>query len=92
MITLLSQLNVSGMNQNIVISVCVGSNCSAKGNTKLSAKLKKHLKSTGLNKQIKLKFQPCSDNCDKGPVIVLDQVVIYQKSLEEIKHYIDGLT
>jgi NADH:ubiquinone oxidoreductase subunit E len=65
--------------------MCVGSNCSVNGNTRLSSKLKKYLKESGLSQQVKIKFQPCSDCCDDGPVVVFENQHYYQQSFDDLK-------
>jgi len=66
------------------ITFCVGSNCSANGNMKTSSAIKKYIKNNDLGQQFKVKFQPCSDFCDEGPLVIFNQKQLFKLTEQDI--------
>ncbi len=60
------------MNEKIVISICMGSSCYARGNKELVEKLKEYLVVEGLEEQVKLKGALCCDLCGRGPIALVN--------------------
>lgn len=66
------------MNYKVVISICMGSSCYARGNRELVDLLKQYLVKEKLDKEVHLKGALCCDLCGRGPIVLVDgeQVLI----------------
>lgn len=60
------------MEGKIEIKICVGSSCFAKGNKNNLDFVQEYLKVNNLKAVITTKGQLCTKQCDKGPVVVMD--------------------
>ncbi len=80
----------------IKISICMGSSCFARGNSKNLITLEEYIKEHNLNAEIELTGLRCTENCSKGPNIVIDNqeynnvdkgslIDIIKKHIEESK-------
>ena len=53
----------------ITIGICMGSSCFARGNRALSQNLRRALEKEGLTERVLLKGYLCTDACDSGPCV-----------------------
>ncbi len=68
------------------ITICMGSSCFSRGNKTAVKFLQQYLKEKRLEDEIVLKGAHCMGDCDKGPLIKIDdEIIIYasDSSLEE---------
>lgn len=56
------------------IVICLGSSCFSRGNKDTLEVIKKYLKNNELCDEILFKGQLCSQSCNKGPVIWINEV------------------
>ena len=54
------------------IVICMGSSCFARGNNKNLEFIQEYLKVNNLKARITFKGQLCSQQCSKGPVVIID--------------------
>lgn len=54
------------------IVICLGSSCFARGNNKNLEFIQEYLKVNNLKSKITFKGQLCSQQCSKGPVVIID--------------------
>ena len=66
------------MSEKVVVSICMGSSCYARGNRELVEQLKEFLVKEGLDSRVLLKGALCCDICGRGPIVLVDgnQVLI----------------
>ena len=71
------------------IKICMGSACFARGNSENLEFIENYVKENSLNAQIEVYGSRCSDNCEKGPnIIINDKVyngVTKEKLVEELR-------
>jgi NADH:ubiquinone oxidoreductase subunit E len=56
-----------GCDQNIVITICLGSSCFARGNNTVLQTLQAYIKNNSLEERVKLVGSRCEGQCGKGP-------------------------
>jgi len=56
----------------IQIVICLGSSCFSRGNRETLEVIKEYLKSNNIEDKVAFKGQLCSESCNKGPVIWID--------------------
>ena len=54
------------------IKICMGSACFAKGNQENLEYLKEYIEENGLDSEIEIIGALCTNNCDKGPRIIIN--------------------
>ncbi|MEE0917349.1 MAG: (2Fe-2S) ferredoxin domain-containing protein [Bacteroidales bacterium] len=60
------------MEEKREIVICLGSSCFARGNNKNLEFIQEYLKVNNLKAKITFKGQLCSQQCSKGPVVIID--------------------
>ncbi|MBO5964035.1 MAG: NAD(P)H-dependent oxidoreductase subunit E [Bacteroidales bacterium] len=60
------------MEEKKEIVICLGSSCFARGNNKNLEFIQEYLKVNDLKSKITFKGQLCSQQCSKGPVVIID--------------------
>ncbi|MEE1097149.1 MAG: NAD(P)H-dependent oxidoreductase subunit E [Bacteroidales bacterium] len=60
------------MEEKKEIVICLGSSCFARGNNKNLEFIQEYLKVNDLKAKITFKGQLCSQQCSKGPVVIID--------------------
>ena len=60
------------MDEKREIVICLGSSCFARGNNKNLEFIQEYLKVNNLKARITFKGQLCSQQCSKGPVVIID--------------------
>ncbi len=60
------------MEEKKEIVICLGSSCFARGNNKNLEFIQEYLKVNNLKAKITFKGQLCSQQCSKGPVVIID--------------------
>jgi NADH:ubiquinone oxidoreductase subunit E len=69
-------------NQTIVI--CMGSSCFSRGNKKLVHMIQDFLKENHLQDEVTLKGAHCMSHCDKGPVMKVNDEMIFNITEETL--------
>ena len=59
------------MEEKREIVICLGSSCFARGNNKNLEFIQEYLKVNNLKAKITFKGQLCSQQCSKGPVVII---------------------
>lgn len=57
----------------IKISICMGSSCFARGNSKNLVAIEDYIKENNIDAKIELTGLRCTENCSKGPNIIIDE-------------------
>ena len=60
------------MEEKKELVICLGSSCFARGNNKNLEFIQEYLKVNDLKAKITFKGQLCSQQCSKGPVVIID--------------------
>lgn len=69
------------------ITICLGSSCFSRGNNKNLEIIQEYIKSKGLEADVNFKGQLCSEQCQEGPVLTIDNTTykeVTQTKLIEI--------
>lgn len=67
----------------------MGSSCFSRGNKKTVAFIQKYLKDKQLNDNVTLKGAHCMDQCDKGPLVKIDEELIFHANEQILEAYLD---
>ncbi|MCK9162882.1 MAG: NAD(P)H-dependent oxidoreductase subunit E [Bacteroidales bacterium] len=54
------------------ITICLGSSCFSRGNNKNLEIIQEYIKNKGIEADINFKGQLCSEQCQNGPVLTID--------------------
>lgn len=54
------------------ITICLGSSCFSRGNNKNLEIIKEYISTRGLDSDITFKGQLCTENCSKGPILIIN--------------------
>jgi NADH:ubiquinone oxidoreductase subunit E len=73
---------MTGKNQTIVI--CMGSSCFSRGNKKLVRMIQEFLKENHLEDEVTLKGAHCMAQCDKGPLMKVNDELVYNITEETL--------
>jgi NADH:ubiquinone oxidoreductase subunit E len=60
------------MREKKEVIICLGSSCYSRGNAKTLETVKAYLKKNNLEDQTKFRGKLCSNNCNHGPVLFID--------------------
>ncbi|MFA8449748.1 MAG: (2Fe-2S) ferredoxin domain-containing protein [Bacteroidales bacterium] len=60
------------MENKTQIVICLGSSCFSRGNAKNLEIIKDYLEKNNLNDKVDFRGKLCSGNCNKGPVIIVN--------------------
>ena len=69
------------------ITICLGSSCFSRGNNKNLEIIQEYIKNKGLEDNVNFKGQLCSEQCQEGPVLTIDNTTykeVTQTKLIEI--------
>ncbi|MFN2394451.1 MAG: (2Fe-2S) ferredoxin domain-containing protein [Bacteroidales bacterium] len=66
------------------IVICMGSSCFSRGNRNLVRMIQDFLKEQKLEDEVTLKGAHCMSECDKGPVMKINEEVIYNVNEESL--------
>lgn len=70
------------------ITICMGSSCFSRGNKKTVPFLQNYLKEKGLSDEIHLKGAHCMGNCDKGPLLKINDEVVYHVDQNDLEDFL----
>lgn len=66
------------MKHEYEVTICLGSSCFSRGNKKTVHAIKEFLDKHGLEEKVYFHGAHCTNNCDKGPVLEINDQVFYQ--------------
>lgn len=79
-----SSLNIQPDN-NVTITVCVGSSCHLRGSHEIIQLLKELIRSNALERNVILKGSFCMDNCTEGVNVKINEELFSIGSVDEMK-------
>ncbi len=68
------------------IEICLGSSCHSKGSNKVVLFLKEYIKK---NPDIELSGLLCSDQCEKGPILIIDDKIYTGVTESNVLHILN---
>lgn len=71
------------------IVICMGSSCFSRGNKNTLLIVKSYLKDHSLDDHIVFRGAHCTDNCDKGPVLVINGSLLTKVRPDEVIGLLD---
>jgi NADH:ubiquinone oxidoreductase subunit E len=81
--------------QKIVITICLGSSCFARGNNIVLQTLQNYIKTNGLEERVKLVGSRCEGQCSKGPNIKFNNELYHDmdagSAVDLLKDYLSRL-
>lgn len=69
----------------ITITVCMGSSCFSRGNSINAEIIQEYIEKNNCQATVSLKGCLCEGNCNKGPIIKIDDKVFYSVSPEGVE-------
>jgi NADH:ubiquinone oxidoreductase subunit E len=79
----------------VKVSVCVGTSCYSRGAQAVIKKITGYVQDKGLGHLVKIDALFCTENCDKGPMVVVGDKMIHKATvevvIEEIKHQLKSV-
>lgn len=79
------------INEKLEIKLCLGSSCYARGNNVFLELIKDYLKKNGLKDKVDFRGELCSENCNKGPVIKINNKPYFNVKKDELLKLLDEL-
>jgi len=74
------------------IRVCIGTSCFLKGSQDILSKTLKEVEENGLLNHVEVSATFCSEKCDKGPTVALDDLIIHKAAFDDVKTHLAKLT
>lgn len=62
------------MAKEIIVEICMGSSCFARGNNITAKELQKVIKERGWGDVVKIKGVLCQDSCKDGPIVIQNNI------------------
>jgi NADH:ubiquinone oxidoreductase subunit E len=78
------------MNEHEIV-ICLGSSCFSRGNKYTLEIIKKYIKEHNLSAVVNYKGQLCSNNCGKGPVLLIDKQMYENITPENVTSLLDKI-
>ncbi|MBQ6471909.1 MAG: (2Fe-2S) ferredoxin domain-containing protein [Victivallales bacterium] len=77
----------------VKITICVGSSCFARGNSKNAELAEKFIAERGLREDVDVELEGslCTGNCAKGPVVIIDGVPHFSVDEKELMRLLNEL-
>jgi NADH:ubiquinone oxidoreductase subunit E len=60
------------------ITICLGSSCFSRGNGKNLELIQEYIKTKGLEAEVNFKGQLCTENCYRGPMLIINSQSYYE--------------
>lgn len=73
------------------IVICMGSSCFSRGNKKALQQIKEFLRERNLEDQVVFKGSHCLGQCEKGPVLKINNLLIHQVDASNIASIMEGI-
>lgn len=70
--------------KKVAITICLGSSCFARGNSKVLEVVKSYLQQNKVDGSLSFKGELCQEHCSKGPVIQINNVEYYEVSASNV--------
>ncbi|MDR1925706.1 MAG: [FeFe] hydrogenase, group A [Planctomycetaceae bacterium] len=86
----------TGSNAKVNITVCIGTSCFAKGSQELLKNIEDFIQAESISDMLQVEATFCTENCDKGPTVVIGNKKIFHATLElvtkEIKEQLNPVS
>jgi len=76
-------LDDAGTTPEVKVSVCVGTSCYVRGSQAVLKKIADHIQDKALGHLVKLEATFCTENCDRGPMVMVGTKMIYQATADQ---------
>lgn len=63
------------MKKSVKIKICLGSSCYSRGNDKNLKVIQQHLRTRGVDADLDFRGQLCTERCNKGPILIVNDTV-----------------
>lgn len=71
------------------ITICLGSSCFSRGNGKTLKVVEQYLQDNGLKAKLFFHGELCTDNCNKGPIMKIDDQIYYGVTEDNVTDILD---
>ncbi|MDR0521340.1 MAG: [FeFe] hydrogenase, group A [Planctomycetaceae bacterium] len=79
----ISVLDDAGAEPEVHVSVCVGTSCYVRGSQGVLKKIADHIQEKGLGHLVKLEATFCTENCDRGPTVMVGNQTLFKATGEQ---------
>jgi len=76
-------LDDAGTTPEVKVSVCVGTSCYVRGSQAVLKKIADHIQDKALGHLVKLEATFCTENCDRGPMVMVGDKMIYKATADQ---------
>ena len=71
------------------LTICLGSSCFARGNKMAVSVIQEYIKQNELETHVHFKGNHCFGNCNKGPVLQINEKIFEEVSLDDLAEILD---
>ena len=79
------------MNTRHNIIICMGSSCFARGNERALGIIKSYINKNGLDANVEFRGKLCTELCNKGPVITINDICYENVNPESVTDILDSV-
>ena len=76
-------LDDAGTTPEVKVAVCVGTSCYVRGSQAVLKKIADHIQDKALGHLVKLEATFCTENCDRGPMVMVGSKMIYKATADQ---------
>ncbi|MCL2711019.1 MAG: [FeFe] hydrogenase, group A [Planctomycetaceae bacterium] len=76
-------LDDAGSAPEVKVSVCVGTSCYVRGSQSVLKKIADYIQDKALGHLVKLEATFCTENCDRGPMVMVGTKMIYKATADQ---------
>jgi NADH-quinone oxidoreductase subunit G len=76
-------LDDAGTTPEVKVAVCVGTSCYVRGSQAVLKKIADHVQEKSLGHLVKIEATFCTENCDRGPMVMVGDKMIYKATAEQ---------
>ncbi|MCL2710023.1 MAG: [FeFe] hydrogenase, group A [Planctomycetaceae bacterium] len=76
-------LDDAGTTPEVKVAVCVGTSCYVRGSQAVLKKIADHVQDKALGHLVKVEATFCTENCDRGPMVMVGDKMIYKATAEQ---------
>jgi NADH-quinone oxidoreductase subunit G len=73
----------AGATPEVKVAVCVGTSCYVRGSQAVLKKIADHIQDKALGHLVKLEATFCTENCDRGPMVIVGNKMLYKATADQ---------
>jgi NADH-quinone oxidoreductase subunit G len=81
--TRIAVMDEAGASPEVKVAVCVGTSCYVRGSQSVLKKIADYIQDKALGHLVKLEATFCTENCDRGPMVIVDDKMLYKATADQ---------